>query len=76
MEVNIMIIELSPELEARVNEWGKEFGRPGEELAVELLEEYFEDSDTGAAISEAVRTGMSELYSWEKVKSDIHEMAY
>ena len=50
-----MIIELSPELEARVKEWEQEFGRPGEELAVELLEEYFDDSDTGRAISEVVR---------------------
>ena len=71
-----MIIELSPELEARVMEWGREFNRPGEDLAVELLEEYFEDSDTGAAISEAVRTGRSEVYSWDKVKSELHEMAY
>ena len=50
-----MILELSPELEVRVKEWGQEFGRPGEDLAVELLQEYFDDSDTGRAISEAVR---------------------
>ena len=57
-----MIISLSPELEARVSEWGREFNRPGEELAVELLEEYFEDSDTGATISEAVRLGKTKTY--------------
>ena len=71
-----MIIELSPELEARVKEWGHEFGRPCEDLAVELLEEYFDDSDTGARISEAVKAGKSEVYSWDKVKSELHEMAY
>ena len=70
-----MIIELSPELEARVREWGREFGRPGEDLAVELLQEYFDDSDTGARISEAVRAGESEVYSWDRVKSELHEMA-
>ena len=59
-----MIISLSPELEARVAEWGREFNRPGEELAVELLEEYFEDSDTGAAIAEAVRSGKTKTSSW------------
>ena len=64
-----MIINLSPELEARVNEWGREFNRPCEQLAVELLEEYFEDSDTGAAISEAVKSGKSKLYSWDEVKT-------
>ena len=71
-----MIIPLSPELEARVHEWGREFNRPCEELAVELLEEYFEDSDTGARISQAVRAGKSEIYSWDKVKSSLHEMAH
>ena len=70
-----MIIELSPELEARVYEWGREFNRPCEELAVELLEEYFEDSDTGAQISQAVRAGNSEIYSWDNVKAELHEMA-
>ena len=75
MEVNTVIIELSPELEARVNAWAEQFGRPGEDLAVELLQEYFDDSDTGARISEAVRAGKTEVYSWDKVKSELHEMA-
>lgn len=70
-----MIIDLSPELEARINAWGREFNRPGEELAIELLREYFEDSDTGAEISEAVNAGKRELYSWDEVKAGLHEMA-
>ena len=70
-----MILELSPELEARVKEWGQEFGRPGEDLAVELLQEYFDDSDTGRAISEAVRAEKSEVYSWDSVKVGLHEIA-
>ena len=70
-----MIISLSPELEARVSEWGREFNRPGEELAVELLEEYFEDSDIGAAISEAVRLGKTKTYPWENVKAELNAMA-
>ena len=57
-----MILNLSPELEARVSEWGREFNRPCEDLAVELLEEYFEDSDTGAEISQAVRSGQTAIY--------------
>ena len=69
-----MILNLSPELEDRVTEWGREFNRPCEQLAIELLEEYFEDSDTGAEISEAVRAGKSGLYSWDNVKTSLHEM--
>ena len=71
-----MIITLKPQLEARLNEWACEFNMSGEELAVELLDEYFEDCDTADAISNAIRTGKSELYSWEEVKSRLHEMAY
>ncbi len=57
-----MIITLTPELEARVSEWGREFNRPCEDLAVELLKEYFEDSDTGAEISQAVKSGLSLIH--------------
>ena len=71
-----MIIMLKPQLEARVNEWACEFNMAGEELAVDLLEEYFEDCDTADRISEEIRSGKSELYSWEEVKSRLHEMAY
>ena len=70
-----MIITLSPELEARVSEWGREFNRPCEDLAVELLEEYIEDSDTGARISEAVRSGRTETFSWEDVKAELDAVA-
>ena len=74
MVVNIVIIELSPELEARVRAWAERFGRPGEDLAVELLQEYFDDSDTGARISEAVKAGKAEVYSRDKVKPELHEI--
>ena len=50
-----MILNLSPELEARVDDWAKKANRPGKELVIELLEEYFDETDTGRAISEAVR---------------------
>ena len=66
-----MIITLTPELEARVSEWGREFNRPCEDLAVELLKEYFEDSDTGAEISRAVQSSNTEIHSWENVKAEL-----
>ena len=58
MGVISVILNLSPELEARVNDWASKTGKPREELAVELLDEYFDESDTGRAISEAVRAKM------------------
>ena len=70
-----MIITLTPELEARVSEWGREFNRPCEDLAVELLKEYFDDSDTGAKISQAVKSGRTEIHSWDKVKAELAALA-
>ncbi len=55
-----MIIELSPELEARVREWGREFNRPCEDLAVELLEEYFDDCDDADRLETLIRVGEME----------------
>ncbi len=69
-----MIINLSPELEARVSKWSNEFHRPCEDLAVELLEEYFEDSETGARIAEAVENGETEVFSWDEVKNGLYAM--
>lgn len=57
-----MQIKLSPELEKRMKAWSIEFNEPAENLAVGLLEEYFEDSDTGADISAAVKAGQMKVY--------------
>ncbi len=61
-----MILELSPELEKRMEEWGRQFKAPPESLAVGLLEEYFEDSDTGAMIAAEVDAGRMRTFSREK----------
>ena len=55
MKNMLMQIELSPELEKRMKAWSIEFGEPAENLAVSLLDEYFEDSDTGAEISASLK---------------------
>ena len=52
-------IEITPELEQRIKEWSKEFKEPPQSLAVGLLEEYFEDSDTGAAIAAQINSGIN-----------------
>ena len=63
-----MILELSPELEKRMDEWGRQFKEPPESLAVGLLEEYFEDSDTGAMIAAEVDAGRMRTFSREKAR--------
>lgn len=39
------ILDISLELLARVNDWSKQSKQPPENLAIDLLEEYFDDCD-------------------------------
>ncbi|MBR1418389.1 MAG: hypothetical protein IJ576_05430 [Synergistaceae bacterium] len=55
-------VELTPELERRINEWSSEFKEPPQVLAVGLLEEYFEDCDTGAEIAAKIDAGSMKVY--------------
>lgn len=60
-------LELTPELGRRIDGWCREFQEPAQSLAVGLLEEYFEDSDTGARIAAEVEAGKMKTYPMEKV---------
>ena len=70
-----MIIELSPELEARVREWGLASNRPGEELAVELLEEYFDDCDDADRLEALIQAGKMETIPADVVHKELEELA-
>ena len=70
-----MIIELSPELEARVQEWGREFNRPGEDLAVELLQEYFDDCDDADRLEALIQAGKMETIPANVVHKELEELA-
>lgn len=70
-----MIIKLSPELEARVNEWGRASNRPSEELAVELLEEYFDDCDDADRLEALIQAGKMKTYPAEEVHEELNRLA-
>ena len=70
-----MIIELSPELEARVREWGLASNRPGEELAVELLEEYFDDCDDADRLEALIQAGKMETIPADVVHKELENLA-
>ena len=67
----MMILDLSPELNAKVNEWACEFNMAGEELVVGLLEEYFEDCDEADRISALIHSGQMQTYPAEKVHEEL-----
>ena len=70
-----MIIELSPELEARVRAWGAASNRPGEDLAVELLEEYFDDCDDADRLEALIQSGKMKTYPAEEVHKELNHLA-
>ena len=70
-----MTLDLSPELEERIKNWSIESKEPPENLAIGLIEEYFEDCDDAEKICAEVEAGHTELYPWEEVKAELHGMA-
>lgn len=60
-----IVLNITPELGKRIEGWSREFKEPPQALAVGLLEEYFEDSDTGARIAAEVDAGRMKVYSQE-----------
>ena len=69
-------IDITPELKARVDAWSRDFNQPPETLAVELLKEYFEDSDTGSEIAEKIATGKIKVYSSEEVNAEMENWLF
>ena len=70
-----MIIMLKPQLEARVNDWAMKSGRPGEELIVELLDEYFDDCDDADRLMALIQAGKMETIPASVVHKELEELA-
>lgn len=67
-----IILNLTPELQKRINAWSLEMKQPPENLALGLLDEYFEDSDTGAEISAKVSADEMSVLDWNFAKSELN----
>lgn len=62
-----LTIEITPELSERLKDWSRYFGRPEQELAFELLEEYFDDCDDADRLGVLICSGAMETYPAEEV---------
>ena len=51
-----LTISISPELSERLEDWSRYFGKPAQELATELLEEYFDDCDDADRLEGLIRS--------------------
>ncbi len=65
-----LTIDLPPELAKRVKNWSLESNEPPENLALGLIEEYFEDCDDAEKLCAEVEAGRMELYPWEEIKTE------
>ena len=69
-----MILDLSPELEERIKNWSIASKEPPENLAIGLIEEYFEDCDDAEKLENLIRAGEMETYSMEEVHRELEEL--
>lgn len=63
-----LIINLTPELQEKVNYHAADGNETPEELAVRLLEEYTEDCDDAERIEREIDSGRMKTYPWEEVR--------
>ena len=69
-----MVLEISPRLEARIKDWSVQMKRPAESLAVELLEEYFDDCDDAMRLEGLIRSGQMKTYPAQEVHAELGDM--
>lgn len=67
----LMTIDIPDKMYSRIQAWAKDFKQPEQNLVLGLVDEYFEDSDTGQAILEEYNLhGQPEWTSWEQIKQE------
>ena len=69
-----MILNITPDMERRINDWSREFKEPPESLAVGLLEEYFEDCDDAEKLEALIASGQMKTYPLEEVHKELEEL--
>ena len=68
-------VEVTPELNARINDWSRQMKKPPECLAVDLLEEYFDDCDDADRLEALIQSGQMETYPAWKVHQEMRELS-
>lgn len=58
-----IILNVTPELLARVNYWSEQSKQSPENLAIDLLEEYFDDCDDADRLEALISSGQIKTYN-------------
>ena len=70
-----MVVRLSPELGKRIRDWSNDTKMPPEQLAIELLEEYFDDCDDADRLEALIQSGEMKTYPAEEVHKELASLA-
>lgn len=68
-------LNISPELSTRLNNWSIQSNLPPQQLALELLEEYFDDCDDADRLEALIRSGEMKTYTAEDVHKELKTFA-
>ena len=66
-----IVLNVSPELNSRVNFWGSRGNETPEQLTLRLLEEYVEDCEDAEKISAEIDAGRMKTYDWHDVRGNL-----
>ena len=70
-----VILTVTPEMYSRMNDWSIKSSQPPQTLAVELLEEYFDDCDDADRLEALIRSGQMKTYPADEVHKELDEFA-
>lgn len=68
-------LNISPELSSRLSDWSTQSKLPAQQLAVELLEEYFDDCDDADRLEALIHSGDMKTYPAESVHREMNNFA-
>lgn len=71
-----LTINVSTDLFERINDWSIQSHLPAQQLAVELLEEYFDDCDDADRLEALIRSGGIQTYPAETVHKQIFRLCW
>ena len=70
-----IILNVTPELLERINDWSRQSKKPPENLAIDLLEEYFDDCDDADRLEALISSGNMKTYPAEVIHRELNTLA-
>ena len=69
-----LTVNISPELSNRLHDWSVQSNLPPQQLAIELLEEYFDDCDDAERLEALIQSGEMITYPADDVHRELNNL--